>query len=68
MTFEKKFLASLGITLICLLNHVNPHMNTNPSFVSYFVDKTKSQESEINILLEAECELSEINKVLQIGS
>ena len=43
---------------------VDPHFNTKPTLRSKFVDGKKIKESEINILLEAECEL---NKKLQIA-
>ena len=44
---------------------LNPHINTKPTLGSNFVDrKNKFEETEINIQLEAECE---INKIVQAG-
>ena len=54
LKFVKPFFASL----------LDPHINTKPTLGSKFVDWNKIEESEINILLGAECA---INKILQIA-
>ena len=47
--FEKHLFARL----------LNPHINTKPTLGSNFVDrKNKFEETEINIQLEAECEIN----------
>ena len=54
LKFVKPFFASF----------LDPHINTKPTLGSKFVDWNTIEESEINILLGAECA---INKILQIA-